>query len=137
MKFYSLLIIIALPLLMAAGHRTGDVQLSFFRVETLQSDLVISWQSQLEVEVKSYELQRMTRLTNNRFVKVTTLDPHGIDKSYIFRDTQVFKSPSEPVDYRLEVVYVNGLREELARKQINYTSTAIRRTWGSIKAMFQ
>jgi hypothetical protein len=35
------------------------------------------------------------------------------------------------------VVYSNGLREVLASKSLNYTSTPLRRSWGSIKAMFQ
>lgn len=99
--------------------------------------MLVTWQVDTEDEVREYELQRMTRFTNNRFVKVEAFQPHGINKAYIFKDSQVFKASTEQVDYQLEVVYANGLREQLAREQVNYTSTAIRRTWGSIKAMFQ
>lgn len=116
---------------------TGKVQLAFFRVTEDPGGMVITWQVDAEEDVREYELLRMTRFTNNRFVRVEAFTPHGIQKAYSFRDSQVFKTSTEQVDYQLEVVYSNGQREQLAREQVNYTSTAIRRTWGSIKAMFQ
>lgn len=114
-----------------------DVQLTYFKVEKESNDLLVSWEADIEQEVREYEVQRMTRFTNNRFLKVKTIVPHGTAKPYLFRDDQVFKVGDEQVDYRLEVIYTNGVREQLARQSVNYTSTAIRRTWGSIKAMFQ
>ncbi len=124
-------------LVAASPMSTGKVQLSYFRVTEDPGGMIVTWQVETEEEVREYELQRMTRFTNNRFVKVESFQPHGIDKSYSFKDTQIFKASSEQVDYQLEVIYSNGQRELLAREQVNYTSTAIRRTWGSIKAMFQ
>ena len=118
-------------------EQSGTVQISYFRITEEGNDILVSWQAREESDVKEYELYRMTRLTNNQFVKIQSIPPHGIDKAYLYRDDQVFKSTSELVDYRLEVVYLDGVREQLARDQVNYTSTAIRRTWGSIKAMFQ
>ena len=127
----------AFLLLTAFTVSSGTVQISYFRITEEGNNLVIGWQAREESDVKEYELYRMTRLTNNQFVKVQSIPPHGPNKAYIYRDDQVFKSSSELVDYRLEVVYTDGVREQLARDQVNYTSTAIRRTWGSIKAMFQ
>lgn len=121
----------------ASPLSSGKVQLTFFRVSEDPGGMVVSWQTDAEEEVREYELQRMTRFTNDRFIKVESFQPHGVDKAYTFKDTQIFKTSTEQVDYQLEVVYSNGLRELLAREQVNYTSTAIRRTWGSIKAMFQ
>ena len=130
--------IISLLLLTAfTVGQSGTVQISYFRIAEDGSNLVVSWQAREESNVKEYELYRMTRLTNRQFVKIQSIPPHGPDKAYLYRDDQVFKSSSELVDYRLEVVYQDGVREQLARDQVNYTSTAIRRTWGSIKAMFQ
>jgi fructose-specific phosphotransferase system component IIB len=79
---------------------------------------------------------RKTTLTND-FGMAMEASPHGIAKEYLFRDSQVYKAAAEQLDYRLEVVYSNGARETLTTQSINYTSTAIRRTWGSLKALFQ
>ncbi len=137
MKRLSLLFLVLLSVSAFSSLNTGTVQMRFFKIDEEGSDLVVSWQTDQEVEVREFELQRMTRFTNNQFVKIESIEPHGTSKSYIYRDDQIFKASSEQVDYRLEVVYDNGVRELLAREQVNYTSTAIRRTWGSIKAMFQ
>ena len=91
----------------------------------------------MEDGVARYDLQRRSRFSNDQFVDVTSIVSHGTGKSYRFIDDQVYKSASEQVDYRLEVVYDNGVREQLGIRSVNYTPTAIRRTWGSIKAMFQ
>lgn len=137
MKRLLLLIFLLLSVTAFSSVHTGSVQMRFFKIAEEGNDLVVSWQTDQEVEVREFELQRMTRFTNNQFVKIQSIEPHGTSKSYIYRDDQVFKVSSEQVDYRLEVVYDTGVRELLAREQVNYTSTAIRRTWGSIKAMFQ
>ena len=135
--------IIAL-LLLAGWAASSDVasaqnsaRLDFFKVDRENNDMVVTWKATTESGVSRYELQRKTRFTNNQFVVVAEVSPHGTGKTYRLMDDQVYKVSSEQVDYRLEVVYSNGIREELGQQSINYTPTAVRRTWGSIKAMFQ
>lgn len=115
----------------------NSARLSFFKVDRENNDMVVTWEATAESGIDRYELQRKTQFTNNQYVVVTQVSPHGTQKTYRLTDDQVYKVSAEQVDYRLEVVYVNGVREELAKQSINYTPTAVRRTWGSIKAMFQ
>ena len=75
--------------------------------------------------------------TNDQFVSVHVVKSHGAGKPYLYRDDQVYKAGADQLDYRLEAVFENGLREVVRSASVNYTSTAVRRTWGSIKAMFQ
>lgn len=124
-------------LIIIVGTAFSSVRLSFFNLEKENNDLIISWQTTTEDGVSHFELQRRTQFSNNQFVDVASVNAHGVGKPYRYLDDQVYKTVSEQVDYRLEVVYVNGVREELGTKSVNYTPTAIRRTWGSIKAMFQ
>jgi hypothetical protein len=66
----------------------------------------------------------------------------GVDeidgKVYTYTDRNVYKNntTSEPVIYGL---YLNksGSSKFIAQVDVNYTTTTVRRTWGSIKAMFQ
>lgn len=116
---------------------SNNVRLSFFKVDRENNDMIVTWESTAEVDVARYELQRRTRFTNNQYVLVTAASPHGTNKLYRIMDDQVYKSSSEQVDYRLEAVFGNGIREELATQSVSYTPTTVRRTWGSIKAMFQ
>ena len=116
---------------------SGRVRISTFSIQEEGRDFVISWQSEIEEDVRQYEIMRKTPYSNDQFVRVKEVLAHGINKAYLYRDTQVFKSGSDKVDYQLEAVYSDGVREVVKSQSLNYTTTAVRRTWGSLKAMFQ
>lgn len=133
------LVILAAVLLFAGwSMRSNTAQLDFFKIEKEENNLVISWETVQEDDVREFALYRRTSFSNNQFVAIQKAFPaHGTSKLYKHIDDQVYKSALDKVDYRIEVVYTNGLRQVLSTQSINYTSTALRRTWGSLKAMFQ
>ncbi len=131
------LIIASLLILTGASMLSGRVRLISFSIQEEGRDFVIAWQSEIEEDVRQYEIMRKTPFSNDQFVRVFEVPAHGINSSYGFRDSQVFKSGSDKVDYQLDVVYSNGVREIVKTQSMNYTTTAVRRTWGSLKAMFQ
>ena len=120
-----------------AGY-LNTVQLSFFKVEKSDNDLVISWQARTEEGVREYILERRTPFSNGDFVEIKQrFRPHGTGEAYRYQDSDLYKAADNQVDYRLYVVYTDNQRQRLAEQKVNYTATSIRRTWGSIKAMFQ
>lgn len=131
-----LLFLVLVLLLAGAGLWTGAVKLSYFEVSREGNNFLITWKAEIEEDVRTYELFRKTSYAAE-FASVQALNAHGIGKEYQFKDDQVYKAASEQVDYRLEAVFTNGVRQNVAERKVNYTPTAIRRTWGSIKAMFQ
>jgi len=124
-------------LLTGAGFMSGQVRLTAFQIQEEGNDFRISWTTELEDEVRQFELVRRSPNSNDQFVRIHTVPSHGTGREYGFLDAQVFKSGSDKLDYRLEAVYQNGVREAVRTESVNYTSTAVRRTWGSLKAMFQ
>ena len=124
-------------LLTGASMLSGRVQLSAFDIRAEGNDFRISWTTELEEEVRQFELMRRTPNSNDQFVRVFSAPAQGPGLAYGFLDSQVFKSGSDKLDYQLEAVYGNGVREVIRTESMNYTSTAVRRTWGSLKAMFQ
>lgn len=115
-----------------------SARITLFEVQREANDLIITWQAEEEDGVREYELNRLTPYSNNTWTRIKSMPAHGAGKLYRHRDDQVYKNASEMVDYRLDVVYQDGTRTVGVRTaSINYTSTAVRRTWGSIKAMFQ
>ena len=132
----NFLVILSLFVLTAAGWGNG-VKLAFFEITPEGRNLAVKWQMEEELDIREYALTRKTPYSNEQFVEVQLFQPHGPGVPYEYLDDQVYKSASDLVDYRLEAVYTSGLREVVVTKSVNYTSTAVRRTWGSIKAMFQ
>jgi hypothetical protein len=129
-------------LLCGAGLWRYGVQLTpgSFKVDNENNDLIISWQADREEGLQGYDIQRKTAFSSG-FRSVLEgqglISAHGTGKPYRYRDSQIYKTGSEQVEYTLEAVYQDGVRERLQTRSVNYTPTAIRRTWGSIKAMFQ
>ena len=119
-----------------AGAAFNTVRLKTFDVERDGNAFVIKWETDEEVQVSTFEVFRKRGFEDD-FVSIGTSNGHGPNQEYKIIDDQVYKTGSAFIDYRLEVVFANGVRQRIAEKKVNYTSTAIRRSWGSIKAMFQ
>lgn len=128
--------LLAFLTVLLAGFAAFTVRLEYFEVALQDNDFVVTWEARTEEDAQAYELFRKTAY-DEAYELVVSVPSHGTGKEYRFVDDQVYKAASEQVDYRLDVVYTNGLRQQLAERNMNYTPTYVRRTWGSIKAMFQ
>lgn len=115
----------------------AGARLSFFSMNPAENGFVISWRAEVEDGVAAYELFRKTPNTVGQAVLVTHVNARGHNVLYSYTDNAVYKAASEQVTYTLEAVLSDGSRQMLRQESRNYTSTAVRRTWGSIKAMFQ
>lgn len=107
-----------------------------------KNEIEVAWLVQNEENLLHYNLRRkMTQ--DNEFVEIAQLQPEPPGNQgqlrYQYLDRNVFRTSaaSEPVIYELEAVFTDGERRFIGQAEVNYTSTAVRRTWGSIKAMFQ
>jgi hypothetical protein len=106
-----------------------------------RNEIKLEWSVQGESNVMHYELRRkMIRDTEFQTIAQVDAKPqNGSANNYQYTDRNVFRgsTSTEPVVYELSVVFTNGEIRFVGQAEVNYTSTAIRRTWGSIKAMFQ
>lgn len=134
---YGITRVVVLAGLLAVMTAAGTVRLEYFRVEETDNTLVVHWRSLEERSLRAYEVHRRTRSSDGQFVRISAITPLGSNRTYEFRDTQVFKSAAEDVTYRLEGILTSGERLHLGEQSVSYSPTAVRRTWGSIKAMFQ
>ena len=121
---------------LSIGATGSSVQLKHFEIEQDGRVFEVRWESTAEVDARTYELFRKTGYAAD-FVLVQSSAAHGAGKEYVVRDDHVYKTALDQIDYRLDVIFNDGIRQRLAEKKVNYTPTAIRRSWGSIKAMFQ
>lgn len=143
MKKFFIYIVSFLSLLLFVG--AGRVEVSDFTANVPNSspnEIMLKWVTTLEVGVDHYELKRkMINDSDFKFLtNVNTASTLGsTNKVYKYTDKSVFKSTtgSEPVVYALYAVFSDGQVKYIGQAEVNYTTTAIRRTWGSIKAMFQ
>lgn len=108
-----------------------------------KNEIEIVWTVQNEENLAYYRLKRKMSQDNEfmNIAQIQPLDPAQQQQElrYEYYDRNVFRSSaaSEPVTYELEAVFADGEQRFIGQAEVNYTSTAVRRTWGSIKAMFQ
>lgn len=141
MKSYKFVFLLVLSVLFLAA---SPAILQNFTAEIPDPDrneIHLTWVVDEQPGIMHYTIKRkMVRDTD--FVLVNTIQPQpgsANPKEYNYIDKNVFRNQSnaEPVMYHLYVNYTNGDKSRIGETEINYSSTAIRRTWGSIKAMFQ
>lgn len=138
-----------IPLLLAALFLTLGFQsavVSSFRAElnpANTSEVSLKWTVSQADEVVGFRVVRSLRNEQSydviHAIQVNPGDVPTAGREYQFVDRSVFKpgDAGDAVFYKLLIDYRNGSVEEKGPVSVNYTSTAIRRTWGSIKSMFQ
>lgn len=140
MRTYTLHIL--LLVLFTVGFIQANVVLSRFDARTEDQNIIVTWQASIESEVQAYVLERKSTF-DPVFKEMTRLQAQGVDKPYTFEDDRVYKAEAgqsalgEQMNYRLRITFLDGSFIYSDPIAVDYTPTAIRRTWGSIKAMFQ
>ncbi len=135
----SLLLLAGLMLCALPIQAQTRAEVEFRRVEMQQNEAVVSWQMRAEPGVTAYRIERKAAISgSDQFMPVKDMTPHGTGRLYTWRDTNLHKdAASDLVEYRVSAVFSDGSTQTLFTQQLNYTATAIRRTWGSLKALFQ
>lgn len=120
----------------------GSIKVTKFEAEIpaqSQNAIQLTWAVETEQSVKHFRIERKM-LNDMNFMPVHTEPARNSGPgTYTWRDSGVFKATSggEPVVYELYAVFNDNSEQYIDQASVNFTSTAIRRTWGSIKAMFQ
>ena len=120
----------------------ADAVIREFRAEPGVNRVQLYWKVTLESNVKGYRVERgfdPTHLSTLAFVNATEdpVDP-AQGKLYHYVDQTVFKGDGRSFYY--QIVVVDMQNREVTRTYVREVSpkiSAVRHTWGSIKAMFR
>lgn len=121
--------------------------LSTFSVTVNNAEVVLNWNVNDLSNVHKFEVYRKwehNRSGKNEFVKlddseviITSAVRRNPPPYFEYIDNQLFKGENgTDVEYVLYIYMTDGTRHE-SHRHIQYTTSAVRRTWGSIKSMFQ
>ena len=132
----SLLLVGMVVLLAGASMWSATVQLRYFRVQEEGDTFAITWKADQQEGVEAFVLLHKTPYSGGAYKQIRTVDDPVVGQEYRHVDTELYKAASEQVSYRLEAHFSGG-GKEVWDQTVDYQPTAVRRTWGSIKAMFQ
>jgi hypothetical protein len=131
---YILFILFLCGYVFADVIKSGSVQAS-----SDGNNVTIRWTTENESNVIGFEILRSTNYTGG-FIAIASVEPKGAS-IYEFVDNSAFMRTTTIYYYRIKVKYSNGesyfpaLNE--APVTVYHNVSGVRRTWGSIKAMFR
>lgn len=125
--------------LLIAGNVIRDNSLS---AASFGNAIVVKWSTVDETGVQTFEVWRSSqpRTSPNstlQFVRVKEMPAKGYSSSYEYTDNEAFKTSGGFYTYKIRIIYVQGPPSESQEVSVSGPTSAAKRTWGSIKAMFR
>lgn len=133
MKFYTIKLFL-LMLVVSAAY--SYAQVTYFSAKTGGNNVKIEWTSGDESNVSHYSIERKTPQTS--FVEIVTVPAKGSNSYYSYEDQSLYKINDAVFIYR--IVSVNKDNSSTIYPHdvsVSPNISGIKRTWGSIKAMFR
>lgn len=129
-KFLISLIVISAGIILAGANILGPLD-----VKTQGNNIIVKWQATSESNLKQYVVQRKSG--NGAYADIAWVNPRA-DMTYEVIDREVFKTSGNFYKYQLKIVDNDGSETFLEQQgSINPNVSSVKRTWGSIKALFR
>lgn len=130
----KLLITLFLLFFSLQTYLMADAEILEFRAEPSPNKITLNWRTGQETNITSFHIERS--INNNDFNKVGEVNPKGNNSTYEFIDESISRV-SSIYYYRLKVVNNNGTSQFSESLPVIPNVSSIKRTWGSIKALFR
>ena len=128
---------IILGLFFTAIAFSGAIRDGSFTARSDGTNIILQWVSDDESGALRYEIERKAGV-NGQFIFLVQLPLKGNNSSYLYVDDSAFLRAMETLyQYRIKVDYSNGSSVYYGPITVRHSVSSVRRTWGSIKAMFR
>jgi hypothetical protein len=131
MKYIIILTFAATITLLASVIRDGTLQ-----ARSDGNNITVQWGSTDESQVKEYQVVRRNGTTGD-FGWVATVAKKGSNSYYEYVDRSAFKTTGSVYQYQIVTVFTNGNTEYSSIVTVSHNVSSVKRTWGSLKAMFR
>lgn len=131
MKQLVIWILMFTTLALAGAIRTGST-----KATGVGSNVTIQWGSADETYIKEFVIERRSG-TMSEFISIAVVNKKGSNSLYEFIDKSAFKTTGSVYYYRIKAVTLSGGAEYSDIMEISLNVSSVKRTWGSLKAMFR
>ena len=107
-----------------------------FEIESDNGNIILSWQSSTEQNVRQYEILRGPE--KDRLTLIASIPAKGVNSLYNYIDENAYKTSDSFYAYGLVIRDNDGSKSEIMHTRILHENvSSVKRTWGSIKALFR
>jgi hypothetical protein len=124
-----------LGLVLAFVMATAGSVVEYFTAQSQNDNIIVRWKTSDETGVQKFILERSTN-QSSEFLKLAEINPKGNNSIYEYVDASAFKQTDNIYFYRLQIITVNG-SFYVGPISVLHRVSSVKRTWGSIKAMFR
>jgi hypothetical protein len=132
MKYLSIKILLILTIVSVAF---AGAYLDYFQVKSEGDNVQVEWKTGDETNVNHFSIQRKTPQTS--YVEIATVPAKGNNSFYSFIDQSIYKTQDVIFIYQLKIVDNNAQTSFSSEVSVSPNISGVKRTWGSIKAMFR
>lgn len=109
--------------------------ISEFKVRSENDKVILEWTTGQEDNLRNFVIERRT--PNSQFIEISTVNPKGNNSFYSYTDDSAYKVNDLFFSYRLKIVDNNNKVSYCEPVSVSHRISSVKRTWGSIKAMFR
>lgn len=133
MKIYFVILFLLLSFFIASNSQVTNDNL---RASSDGSVIKVTWKVASEINIEKFVVERRAG-NRGTFLQIGTKYPEG-KSEYTFEDQTAFKSTANIYEYQIRVIFNNGNPDHLLGPiSVSHSVNSVKRTWGSIKAMFR
>jgi hypothetical protein len=109
--------------------------IDFFHAKSEDGKVKLEWKTAEESNVQKFVIER--KPVRGDFVPIGEIQPKGNHSFYTYYDENAFKTSDVVYIYRLKIVDNDGSSSYSKERTVTHSISGVKRTWGSIKAMFR
>lgn len=113
----------------------AGASVSYFHVRSEGDNIKLEWQTSSESNLQNFVIERKT--PQSTFIEVGSVSPKGSSSVYSYVDQNTYKTNDVIFIYRLKLVDYDGSVSYSYETTVSHSVSSVKRTWGSIKAMFR
>jgi hypothetical protein len=128
-----------LCLLLTANAFSDVIRDGSFQAKSQTAGVLVQWMSDNETNVAGFVIERSVQGNADAFVVIHKESSRGVGTQYTWLDDTAFKTTDAFYRYRITPVDASGNQAgpQKYTQLIRSSISSVRRTWGSIKAMFR
>ena len=129
-KIFPFLLVIVL-----FGTSIAGAFIEYFHARVEGENVKLEWKTGEESNLKHFVLERRTQ--QSPYIDLATINAKGSNSFYSYYDESVYKASSYIFTYRLRIVENDSKVSYSSEVSVSPSISGVKRTWGSIKAMFR
>lgn len=109
--------------------------IEFLHASSDGENVILTWQTTQETSVKEFIVMRGT--TRENMIEIESLSPIGSNSLYTYVDENAYKTTNSFYVYKLKIVDNDNSVSYSGYVSVTHQVSSVKRTWGSIKALFR